>query len=288
MYEEAYRRYLPIMEKWLQPGGVGNQTLKKLGLLHDFRENMEALIDPNDRGQGFLARQICQLIEKKGPSLLIRKYFLRTGLISAIEDLLDLIGLYYDREGRLNRQAVEEALRSCLGFLDPRDPYGVDEFVQETIDPKLDLLAEEADEGRDPFSGERDGSWVVGRFRQMCEVVKRAILERGQPPREVAAEFNRHFDTQSAIWLERWGYTTAVLPPPDKGFAASNPLITHCLKLHAREIIYQLLQDDHSDAEAAVFRQSEDDRHQIVDLVRLLEDAYRSGVAACAEHGVRL
>lgn len=288
MYEEAYRRYLPIMESWMKPGGIGQQTLKNLGILHDFRENVEALIDPSDRGQGFLVRQICQLIEKKGPSLLIKKYFLRTGLISAIEDLLDLIGLYYDREGRLNRQAVEEALRSCLGFLDVRDPFGVDDFVAETIDPELDALAEGADGGRWGDTTEVEGGWIVQRFQQMCELVKRTILERGQPSREVAAEFSRHFDTQSAIWLERWGYVTAKLPPPDRGFAASNPLITHCLKLHAREILYQLLQDDHSDGDAAVFRQSEDDRHQILDLVRMLEDAYRSGVAACAENGVRL
>src|SRR5690606_3293912 len=112
--------------------------------------------------------QICQLIEKKGPALLIKKYFLRTGLISAIEDLLDLIGLYYDREGRLNRQAVEEALRSCLGFLDVRDPFGVDDFVAEAIDPELDALAEGADGGRWGDTAEAEGGWIVQRFQQMC------------------------------------------------------------------------------------------------------------------------
>ena len=278
-YAEAYEHYRPIMEGWVEEGGIGRKTLEEIGLLEDFRQNIAALADPDDRGQGFLVRQIMGLLEEKGPRLLLKKYLVRTGLLGGVEELLGLIRVYYDDEGKMNREAVQQALRSCLSFLDSQDLTSIEHFASDVLDPRIEEIVP------------RDGvaqvnGWVGECFGELCSLVKDSIADRSGATGEIAGEFNRHFDSRATEWRDRWGYETAKLTPPDKGFANTGDLVTHCLKLHGREILYQLLVVEAMSDEAQGLEQTEEDQQQIANLMGMLEEARLMGQGACTEHGV--
>ena len=63
------------MEKWLTPNTKPYEYLEKMGMVELFKENIDALCNPDDRGQGFLMQQIVNLIKEKGPILLLKKIF---------------------------------------------------------------------------------------------------------------------------------------------------------------------------------------------------------------------
>ncbi|MAG56380.1 MAG: hypothetical protein CMJ83_08830 [Planctomycetes bacterium] len=278
-YENAYKMYRPVMEKWLESDGTGRATLERLGLLESFRENVDALCDPDDRGQGYLLRQITNLVEEKGPRLLLKKHVLNTGLLDGLDALDDALRGYYDGDGALNIEAVRAAMRSCLGFLDPDDLESVERFASEVLDDDIRALV--------PTDGTPVGpDWVAQAFQQLCDLLKNKILEHGEAPGEVFAEFARHFDTQCTQWGDRWGYAAADLVPPDKGFASSAELVSHCLGLHAREILYQLLVEDR-DTEGAKLQQSEEDKEQMRNVLGMIGEGRRMAAAALEEHGVR-
>ena len=62
----------------------------------------------------------------------------------------------------------------------------------------------------------------------------------------------------------------------------SADLVTHCLRLHAREVLYLLLVEER----VAGVEQGEEDRAQVAEVLRLLEHARRRAAAICAEYGV--
>jgi hypothetical protein len=278
-YAEAYRHYLPVMQRWVEPGGVGRDTLERLGLLESFRKNIDALQDPDDRGQGYLVRQLASLIEERGPRLLLRKYLVKTGLLEAIEELGELLDLYYDAEGKMNAEAVQEALRSCLAFLDGEDLESIERFAADLLDPRIEEIVPRGGPAR---SGE---GWIESAFGEMCELVCENVLDQGRAPADVASEFSRHFRSQAGGWSERWGYTTAALAPPERASGGSAELVTHCLKVHAREILFQLLVEEQG-AEAGGWEQPEEDRRAICEIRAMLDEARLLGNAACREYGV--
>jgi len=272
-YEEAYSRYRPIMERWLEPGGIGHATLKELDLLEAFRDNVDPLCDPDDRGQGHLVRQLQQVVEEQGPALLLKKHLVRTGLLRGLEGLQEILSSYYDEEGRMTREATRQALGACLSFLDRHDLDGVERFARAHLDSRIEELVPR----RDP-----PDNWVEESFVALCDLVRENVLFHGEASEDVQASFSRHFDGQVRAWARDWGYTDARLAAPDKGFANSADLVTHCLKLHAREILYLLLVEERAEG----VEQGEDDREQVEEVLRLLEHARRRAAAACAEYGV--
>ena len=282
-YGEAYERYRPIMEGWVAPGGAGHETLKRLGMLDAFRDNIDALCDADDRGQGLLTRRLLELIDEKGGALLLRKHVVRSGLLDAIVQTRDLLSGSYDEEGRLNRDAVRAALKSCLAFLDEGDLESIERFCVLRLDEAI-----EAAVPRGPNARYSD-RWTEDAFYAMCERLQSCLLEeaeKGGVPGEVASEFFRHYDARVRVWVDRFGYQDAKLLSPDKGFASSGDLVVHCLKLHCREILYQLLTEEDGDEQAAAIHQSADDREQIQQVMADLSKARDLARRACANHGV--
>lgn len=278
-YEDAYRKYRPIMEGWLGKDTASGKTLDRLGMRDTFVKNVDALCDPDDRGQGFLLRQITDLVEEKGPALLLRKHVVRTGLLSGLTNLQELLLGYYDEEGGLNVEAIRAAMRSCLSFLDVDDLESIERFAREVVDNHIEELLPAEDRSAGP-------DWVTESFRALCALLRTRIQEHGDAPGEVVAEFHRHYDAQCAQWEQRWGYATADLVPPDKGFGGSRELVGHCLRLHAREILYQLLVEN-QDAEGSNLSQSDEDKEQIQNVMGMLEEGRRMAAATFEEYGVR-
>jgi hypothetical protein len=120
----------------------------------------------------------------------------------------------------------------------------------------------------------------------MCAQLETGILERAGAPPEFVSEFSRHFRSQVDVWAEAWGYATAELTEPERGFANTADLVTHCLKIHCREICFRLLVDERLADGQGGFEQSPEDMEAVRTLLRALERARRLAAAACAEHGV--
>ncbi|MBK8974997.1 MAG: hypothetical protein IPM29_03655 [Planctomycetes bacterium] len=281
-YAEFYSRHRRTMETWTEPGGPGHQTLARHGLVESFRENIDAIADPSDRGQGFLVRQVLGLAADKGATILARKHLVRTGLLQATGELHALLGRFYDSQGALNTDAVRAALSQCLGFLDATDPLAIDRFATREIDRFVDgLIPSEDETARD--------DWAAEAFLRLGEMVKEAIIEANgsRVPGAVWHEFSRFFDDRIESWTERWGYRAVDWPPPPDAAVGTRELLGHCLRLHARELLFQLMSAEDLGADSgAVIAQSEADRETIAELLRQLEDATATGVRTCAQAAV--
>lgn len=280
-YAEFYARHRRTMEGWTEPGAAGYATLKRLGLLESFRDNLDALADPEDRGQGFLIRATLDLLAEQGESILVRKHLVRTGLLRGIASLQELVTRFYDRGGRLNGEAANEALAQCLAFLDAGDLRSVEVFAATELDPYLDELVPRADDSAAP-------DWVPVAFQRMCALVKQAIVDAGggRIAAPVWAEFCRVFDRLCEQWAERWGYHSTDFPPPPDAALGTRDLLVHCLRIHAREILFQLMTRDTAGDGGTPFTQAPEDAAAIAELLRSLEAARNAGQRACTQHGV--
>jgi hypothetical protein len=280
-YAEFYARHRPTMEAWTEPGGTGYETLQRLGVLDSFRQNIDALADPEDRGQGFLIRQTLDLVAEKGESILLRKHLVRTGLIRAITALHELLSRFYDREGRLNTAAMNEALAQCMSFLDRNDLATIERFAASELDPYIEQLVPDEDD-------EAAGDWVLATFGRTCDLVKQAIIDAGggRIPANLWTEFCRVFDRLSEQWRAGWGYADADFQPPPDAAIGTRELLAHCLRLHAREILYQLLTRDEATGDGVPLAQTDADRAAVAGILRSLEAARSAAHAACTAHGV--
>jgi hypothetical protein len=209
-YKRRYEEYRKEMLRWLAPDGVGHRTLQELGRVEDFRKNIDALCDPHDRGQGLLLRQIQAIARTQGPSLLARKYLRKTGLDRVVRDLRATLRRYYHEDGTLSREAVAEALASCLGFLDPKKPWLIEAFAREAIDPHISALFD----GRNaqPYGV----GWEADAFRKTASLVKDGLLKKSKSGGHVAHAFGSYYDDLVETWADRWGYKSATLRPPSK------------------------------------------------------------------------
>lgn len=274
-YEDAYARYRPIMERWLEPDGPGRSTLERLGLLESFRENVDALCDPSDRGQGFLLRQVLEVGAEKGPQILIRKHLVKTGLIESLVKVREALARFYDGEGRLNQEGVRTALESCMAFLDG-SPSRLESFAKETIDPRIpDVVPAEID---DPHA------WPRHAFEQLCGVVREEVLAHAGASPQAEAAFTTHVDSMTPVWAERFGWQDARLVPPEKGFANTADLVAHGLSIHAREMLHELGRG--GEGGDRVFEQTPEDRQGVAEVLQMLETATAMARGLLREHGV--
>lgn len=280
-YGDYYRSCEAIMKSWTEPSGVGYGTLSRLGILEDFKENIAALVDSNDRGQGYLVRKLFDLVDRRGPYLLVKKFLIRTKVFEEVENLLEAIKTYYDEQGVLNRRAVLEALLSCLRFIDLNDPESLESFVGEKIDPEVDRMDFSG-------SGQRPETWGAEAFRRTANLLKGKIVDAAKASAEIATEFERHFDTQIPNWSSRWGYDNLRIPLPSVSSQNSADLMRYCLKLHAREIMLRLMAEQESTGDAEGFKQSIEDQKRILQIITWLNEAKDMTKALCATHGVSI
>jgi hypothetical protein len=281
-YEEAYQKYRPIMEKWVEPDNIGYKTLSELNFVDTFKENIDALANPEDRGQGFLVRQLLSLIQEKGPALLLRKYLVNTGLLAAIKELLELLTTYYDQDGTMNQGAMQDTVRTALlnCLSDPESLHSIEEFATKALDSDIEKIAI----GHNKRNISK--SWVADDFHEMCALVEESIIGKSNMSAEASALFSQYFNTQEKLWAERWGYTTAQLRPPKKGFSNSADLVTHCLKLHCREILYQLLIEEVMNDGQGRFEQRAEEKPHICTIINKLTKAQQVGKVACEKYEV--
>lgn len=277
----AYEAFCRGVEHWLR---AADETALPLParLAEQIEHSLRALAEPEDRGQRFMLQQVLRLAMRKGPALLLEKYSLRSGLLAAVRHLRELLEQHYDSTGNFQQAALQAALRRCLASLDGDDPYALERFAAETLDPTIAAIAARYKDGAS------DPDWVMASFRELGQLLEQILSERGQLPAAEAAAFSRYCHTQLTTWAARWGYAGARLTPPERGLGNSVVLLTHCLQLHGREMLQHLLEQQRCHQAHSLAVQSDADQQRIS---RLLHDLEQAGTAAeelCRQHGLKL
>ena len=152
-YQEVFAEHRREMERWTRPGGPGYDTLKGIGLLDSFQENIKALCDPKDCGQGFLVRQILDLLERHGCRLTVRKFLIRSQLKKGIDKARQILLRYYDATtGGLDKwQIVQQVIRRFFPSITPDDLSSINTFFERHLKSHID-------EELDRFLPKPDGS----------------------------------------------------------------------------------------------------------------------------------
>lgn len=283
-YADAYTDYQEVMGRWIDPGGIGYDTLAELGLLDAFRRNIEALADPEDRGQGHLIRELIGLIEETGPALLLRKYLVKTELVKALQRLNDLLTGFYDSNGAVRQaalqKAVVEALRGCLPNADG-DDESVEVFARNHFDPAISEFIEGLD-----VRGLVEDGWVRDAYDNTSTLVRDILREASSMQGELAVRFEELFDHLAAGWRQQWGYAGAVLDPPTRGRRTNAYLMCYCLQMHAREMLHQILRSFAEGGDGAAVLQSDDDKAGIRLVLANVANAVDRTTEVCSRHGV--
>ncbi len=278
-YAAAYESFRPQAETWCRPGGAGYLTLERLGLLDSFPENLAALCDPDDRGQGFLVRQVLGLLENQGARLFLRRALVRSKLLAGVRGLRAALLRYYDREGQLQSGAFRAALHALLRPLREGGLTGIETFADEYLDGEVDALIGRVGQ-TDPGK-----NWVEEAFRGLCLLVFRALAALAKIDAAMARLVEPYLKERMDQWRRAWGYETADLPQPTRKQPETADLLRHCLSQHGREILGQLLTEDHA-ASVRDVPQGEEDRARAADVIRLLERAESAAARLCLEQGI--
>lgn len=283
-YAQTYAGWKPVLLGWATPGRAGHSTLQELGIVESFKQNIEALCDPLDRGQGFLIRQTVQLIEQNGPKLFLRKNLKRNRLHSSIKKLRSLLLRCYDVRGRVTLQAIQEAVRKCLHFLDVNDlsgPKSIEGFARKHLDPLVEKAVAAAVGGSDPKK------WVSLSFEELCKRTFSILLAQGPSGGEHQRVFKEYCSEKMNSWKRQWGYRAAVLPLPTPQLPYTADLVKHSLRFHAREMLFQLLAGDFAKNADPVIQDAQD-QEQVRAILSQMEQLERSADFACQQCGVPL
>ena len=155
--------------------------------------------------------------------------------LAGVQSVRDLLILHYDRQGQLRQHAFQQALEGCQQWLDLDDPYSVEQCAAQMLDPQINTLVASYQDAR---AGD---NWVAAGFTKLGEMIKQLVLEQTRLDGPPAQAFANYLDDQLIAWAQYWGYDSTALAPPNRGLSNSLDLVSHCLKLHSREILYQLL-----------------------------------------------
>ncbi|MCC5850349.1 MAG: hypothetical protein JJU29_19865 [Verrucomicrobia bacterium] len=275
-YAKTYEGYRPVLESWMTKDSPAAKFLETYGWSESFRENIDALCDPEDRGQGFLTRKIQELISTKGDRLFAKKYLVRSGLLSVAQDLKEITTEFYDAEGGVNSQATLEAIKGIMSFLDKEDPLAIEKFALQSFDAKVDEITEK-------MSGP---GWVMDSFEKVCSAVYHHLVEQTGAPAEVQETFWRVFLNRAQEWSEIWGYAYAILPTPAESKGRTIDLVRHSLKMHVREMLYQFQSEGYSPEPGTLIEQSTEDKDRVLGVIHKIEKQIEVMKSICKKVGV--
>ncbi len=160
------------MLRWVEPGGVGRETLDRTGSDGRLPGEYRRPVRPRGPRPGVSGPEESSISPRqRGPRLLLKKHLVRTGLRAVLRDLRTFLARYYGADGTLSRKAVARDARHLSRVPRPRRPAGASRSSSRpTVDPDIDSL----------FNGRNGdvsaGNWVEASFRRMTERVCDGIL----------------------------------------------------------------------------------------------------------------
>jgi hypothetical protein len=277
-YRTFYGRYRQLLESWCASQGALFRMLQRRKLADSLHQNIDALCDPEDRGQGHLVRQVFALLGEKGPRWFVRKHLVRTRLLAAIRQLREALRRNYDESGKLNAQAIQDAIRQCLSVIQGGDLGGIERFAEKHLDPAVDQVVPAADAAVDPKR------WVQRCFTELRNPFFKALARRPGVSREAAELFARLLPERLQKWHHAWGYATARMPPPTSAVPMPAELLRHCLKIHVREMLYQLVTDGSSVSTERIVQEKQD-QERIAGVLETVDRLLAQAEKICKPYG---
>jgi hypothetical protein len=290
-YKDYYRDKKKIAESWATPSGVGHSTLKRLGILEGYLENLEAICDPDDCGKGYLVRQIAEALMHQGPKLIIRRFLVRNKLIHSIREIRLLLSESYNADGQMTIQHTAEVLKNAIAFLNAEKPDGIDLFCKRDIDPFLPKIIDKAialqEESLEKDNRLSRHGWTVHAFRFLILLIfDRIKINNKSLNPDVLKILHGFFESQCQYCVKAWGYSTADLPPPSADDQAPRYLIEHALKYHSREFLYKCIQTSSSGEGLLGVMQDEMDRENMKDIMNRIQGLQVTAERICSSYGV--
>ena len=276
-YEKIYHGFVPKMQEWLTPNSPTCNLLTELGAADTFKENMKALASADDRGQGFLMRQIIELLEQSGESILVKKYVRRTQLAKFYTSFLSFLSRYYAPDGHFNGAATMEALADCFAFLKTDDIMAIETFCSQQIDPEVDGIIVKAP---------NDETWLSHAFLATCQVLTNKAIEHSDASQQAAQILRQYMKRQSFQWAKFWGYKTGALPTPSASNGRTQILAKHSITTHVREIVTLFTLRDDTVKGVEEIPQTDEDKVMIKELMTKLPKYHQVLMNLCAKHGV--
>lgn len=257
-YRNYYSEKVDVIRGWTRPGGFGASTLQSLGAPDAFASNFEAVMDENDAGGGHFVRSLAELVDERGPFLILRRQVKRTGLLDAIRTLHELLKTLFRSDGSIAASAAADILRKAFDSLTngspTLDPHRVEDFAK-AIDSQIDQVVRQVAKSSD------HETWLQAAFESIAFIVAdklgRDLADTEKPP------LRRFFEERVPTWAKRWGIADARFDPvsPD-----SQVLATSAIRVLARQMIY----DTHEALEQGKLAPQQDssDREKIKALIQ--------------------
>jgi hypothetical protein len=281
-YADFYRDRRALAEAWAEPNGIGHETLRRLGILESFKQNLDAIADPEDCGKGYLVNCVMDAWRTQGPKLMVRRFILRSGLMRSIRELRQLLNQYYDPQGQMTRQSVTDALKSTLAFLDPSSPDAIENFCVREVDPYIAKKVVDL-----AVADDQSPKWAKIAFKKMVAWLFHRIKAHNPTIKpEVEAILNEFLTREYRSSAAAWGYSTLQMPPPSREDQAPRHLVAHALSYHAREFLYKCVQMAGSDDDLAGIMQDEKDRSHMAEVLSAIAVLQKEVEQCCATNGV--
>jgi hypothetical protein len=267
-YSEAFDKYKPIMNKWTERDGVGYKTLEEMGLVETFKENVESLCNPDDRGHSFFLKTILRIVEKNGPKMLVQKHLKRSGIAVTLQKLSDVMHYYYSEDGSLTSAASKEALENLGKALGLTDNFSYERFVEKEFQiSKFNLLVDEF------LKNNPAPTDISELFRTLCanlnSIIKKVASTSSYT--SVAIPFvEREIEYLYKKNRKLWGYSqTSVFNTAQ--IDTAKDIVVYSLIIHAKELLVQLFPIQQPHAPDAEVHQTNEDKQESANIVATID-----------------
>ena len=136
-------------------------------------------------------------------------------------------------------------------------------------------------EGRVRGAGE---DWVHASFVKVAEQVLHKIKDQPGVNQQSVSMLTRYYHEKTKGWQRNWGYLGCRFPAPTDQNRAPGEIVLHCLKLHAREILCELVADS-TGLDMANLAQEPKDRETVQQALRRLDDMAKQAELLCQRIG---
>ena len=179
----------------------------------------------------------------------------------------------YDDDGKLTAQAVQSGLRYCLATIGVHDLASVETFAVNHLDEVVGQAV--------PAAGDAtaDEDWVHSAFVKVAGEVLGKMQDQLGVYQESVTMLTKYYNEKTKGWQRNWGYLGCRLPVPTDQNRTPAELVRHCLKLHAREILCDLIADSGGLAMANLAQEPKD-WEMVQTALRRLDDMAKAGRAA--------
>ncbi|MDR2169468.1 MAG: hypothetical protein LBP59_04930 [Planctomycetaceae bacterium] len=283
-YAETFARYKPVMNKWTERNSAGYKTLEEMGLVESFKENVEALCDPEDRGHSFFLKTILRIVEKNGPKMLVQKHLKRSGIATILQKLSDVIHYYYGDDGSLTSAASKEALENLGKTLGLTDYFSYEKFVEKEFQiSKFGLMIDEF------LKNNPEPTDISELFRTLC-VNLNSIIKKvagASDDTRVAIPFvEREIDHLYKKNRKLWGYANTTIFNTSQIDTAKN-IVAYALVMHAKELLAQIFPIQQPHAPDTELRQTGDDKQKAAELIATIDGLNNNIQKLYDQYGVK-